>query len=144
MTISLPIIWTILIIVLLVIEGLTLNLTTIWLAIGAIGGLVLALLNVNVLIQIAVAIAITFVMLFFTRPIVKDKLKVGVNKTNVDSLIGKGGVVTKTIQKHNTGLVKVAGQIWTAKSFGNDTIEEGKDIEVMSVEGVKLIVKRSE
>ena len=82
--------------------------------------------------------------MLFTKPFVNKHLKVGVNKTNVDSIIGQTGRVKKEIHKFDTGLVKVSGQIWTAISSNNEIIEEDVEVVVMAVEGVKLIVKRSE
>ena len=35
----------------------------------------------------------------------------------------------------------VDGMVWTAKSENGDTIEEGKVVKVLAVEGVKLIVE---
>ena len=57
-------------------------------------------------------------------------------------MVGKSGLVIKTITKDNIGLVKVEGEIWSATSIDNDSIEEGTDITVEYIDGVKLIVKK--
>ena len=63
-------------------------------------------------------------------------------KTNVDSIPGKTGVVVETIDNLKAeGQVMVDGMVWTAKSENGDTIEEGKVVKVLAVEGVKLIVE---
>jgi len=142
--IGLPIIWTVLIIMFIIIEAATLGLVAIWFAAGSIFGLIFSLLDFSWIVQVFIFAVSSGVLLLFTKPFVNKHLKVGVNKTNVDSIIGQKGRVKKEIHKFDTGLVKVSGQIWTAISFNNEIIEEDIEVVVMAVEGVKLIVKRSE
>ena len=60
--------------------------------------------------------------------------------TNAYSLIGKIGLVTVAISKLNaTGQVKVNGEVWSAKADGD--IAQGTEVEVLKIDGVKLIVK---
>ena len=141
---GLPIIWTVLIILFIIIEATTLGLVAIWFAAGSIFGLILSLLDFSWIAQVFIFAVSSGILLIFTKPFVNKHLKVGVNKTNVDSIIGQTGRVKKEIHKFDTGLVKVSGQIWTAVSFNNEIIEEDVEVVVMAVEGVKLIVKRSE
>lgn len=141
---NLSIMWTVLVIIFVLVEAFTLNLTAIWLALGALSGLVLSLIGAHIIIQFACFVLVTLLLLFFTRPVVKKHLKVGINKTNVDSLIGMEGIVLDTIEKHQKGLVKVNGQKWSAIAFDSKRIEKDVDVIVMAVEGVKLIVKRSD
>lgn len=100
-----------------------------------------AAIGINIIGQIFVFLIASAVLVYFTRPIAKKYLKIGATKTNVDSIVGMIGIVTKKIEGFNTGQVKVAGQIWTAKSQDNKEIHEGSQVEVIKVEGVKLIVK---
>ena len=67
----------------------------------------------------------------------------GSNKTNVDAIPGKIGLVTETIRPiEGEGQVKLEGQIWSAKPEDETTvIEAGTTVTVLSVEGVKLIVR---
>jgi len=142
--IGLPIIWTALIIIFVIIEAATLGLVAIWFAAGSIFALIFSLLDFGWIVQVLIFAVSSGVLLLFTKSFVNKHLKVGVNKTNVDSIIGQTGRVKKEIHKFDTGLVKVSGQIWTAISFNNEVIEEDIEVVVMAVEGVKLIVKRSE
>jgi len=142
--IGLPIIWTAFIIIFIIVEAATLGLVAIWFAAGSIFALVFSLLDFGWIAQFFIFAISSGVLLLFTKPFVDKHLKVGVNKTNVDSIIGQTGRVKKEIDKFDTGLVKVSGQIWTAISFNNQIIEEDVEVVVMAVEGVKLIVKRSE
>lgn len=61
--------------------------------------------------------------------------------TNIDALHGKQGIVLETITVQNPGMVKVEGQIWSAKSKNDESIQAGAIIEVVSCTGAFLIVK---
>lgn len=70
---------------------------------------------------------------------VKKVIAIGTTKTNVDNLIGKGGVVFKKITTYKPGQVKVEGEIWRASSEKNH--EVGEMVVVESVSGVTLQVR---
>ena len=139
--------WLILIIVLIVLEIITLGLTTIWFAGGALAGFILSMLNVSPVLQWAAFCAVSLILLFCTRPwalrYFNNQKK---EKTNVDSLIGKTAVVTSAISNLEAqGEAVVNGAAWTARSE-EDCVEipEGTHVEIVAVQGVKLIVKRKE
>lgn len=140
--IQMPIVWTLLIIAFIVIEGLTLGLTSIWFAAGSLVALVLSLFNAPFYVQIAAFLITTAILLIYTRPIAKDFLKIGGTKTNADGLIGEIGQVIIDIDQFKTGQVKVKGQIWTAIDIENKGIRENSSVEIMEIEGVKLIVRK--
>lgn len=127
-----------------IIEAATLGLATIWFAIGALIGLFASLLNLSPWMQVILFLVSSTILLYYTRPIAKKYLKLGSQKTNVDSMIGREGIVTKVIGKYNTGQVKVWGQVWTAVSKDSEEIFEDTPIIVEAVEGVKLIVRLKE
>ena len=139
--------WLILIIVLVVLEIITLGLTTIWFAGGALAGFILSMLDVQPVLQWAAFCVVSLILLFCTRPwalrYFNSQKKV---KTNVDSLIGKTAVVTSAISNLEAqGEAVVNGAAWTARSE-EDSVEipEGTHVEIVAVQGVKLIVKRKE
>ncbi len=139
---SWPIVWVVVAIVMAIIEAISLGLTTIWFAAGALITIVFAMLGVSYYVQIVIFLASSFILLVLTRPIIKKYLKVGEVKTNVDSLIGKRCIVTSDITEHKFGQAKLAGQVWTAKSQTQETILAGEEVKVVAVEGVKLVVVR--
>lgn len=134
--------WLILFVILIILELCTINLTTIWFAFGALLAYVTSLFFDNVLIQTTVFLVVSVATLIFTRPIVKKYLLKKPSRTNADMLIGKVGIVTKEIVKDNVGEVKIDGKYWSAKS--NKKIKEGSKVEILSIEGVKLIVEKKE
>lgn len=141
-TISYVLIWTIIAIAFAVAESFTLGLTFIWFSGGAILAMLVSLLGFNYFVQIIAFILGSALMLIYTKPIAKKVLKIGATKTNVDSLIGKQGIVIKELQHFTLGHVKVKSQIWSAKPVDDETIAVGKEVEVVRIEGVKLIVKK--
>ena len=134
-------IWVALVIIFAVIEGLTMGLTTIWFALSALIMVFLSFLPIPVVYQILIFLALSAVFLFFTRPIAIKKFKTGKEKTNIDSLIGKHALVTKKIAEFDRGEVKLNGQIWSARTEDNSTLEEGTKCEVVKIEGVMAVVK---
>ncbi|MCI9383289.1 MAG: NfeD family protein [Lachnospiraceae bacterium] len=136
--------WLILFIVLLVIEIITLGLTTIWFAGGALTAFVLSMLEVPPTVQWAVFCAVSLILLFATRPwAVRYFNSQKKEKTNVDSLIGRTAVVTSEIRNlEGKGEVFVNGLTWTARA-GEDSlvIKEDTHVTITAVQGVKLIVE---
>jgi len=138
---QMPMFWLLLVIIFIVIEAFTFALTSIWFAIGSLFALVVALIGIDFPIQIISFFVVSIVLLIFTRPIAKNYLHIGSEKTNIDSIIGKKAIVIKEIQSYKTGQVRIDGQIWTAKSIDSDFISEGVEVEVVLIEGVKVVVR---
>lgn len=137
-----PFYWLIALAVFLVIEIITMGLTTIWFAGGSLVAFIASLLGVPVIAQIAIFFVVSFVLLFFTRPVVEKHLNNSREKTNVNSMIGKEGKVTEEIDNFNQkGTIVVNGLEWTARSIDDDiVIPNGSKIIVKDVQGVKAIV----
>ena len=125
----------------LVTEALTVGLTSIWLAIGALGALVVALCKGQLWLQIAVFIVVTIAALIVTRPLAKKYINAKKSPTNADRLFGVTGLVTEEIDNiKNVGTVTISGQVWTARSMTGEILVAGTKVKPVSIEGVKLIV----
>lgn len=61
-------------------------------------------------------------------------------KTNIDSIIGKKGIVLKTLNPDTGGRVKVDNEEWKARA--DETIAEGESVVVTAVNGVTLNVEK--
>ena len=133
--------WLILFIVLLVVEIITLGLTTIWFAGGALTAFVLSLLGVSDVLQWAVFCVVSLILLFATRPWAVRYFNN--QKKDVDSLMGKTAVVTSEIRNlEGKGEVFVNGVNWTARTKEDSVvIEKDTKVTVTAVQGVKLIVE---
>ena len=140
---QMEIIWLALTAVLLIIEIVTLGLTTIWFAAGALFAFFAALLGMNQGIQIGVFVVVSVVLLFFTRPLAVKYLNTKTIKTNTEALVGKTARVIVDINNlKSQGQVVINGLEWTARS-SDDTIifRTGDVVTVVGIEGVKLIVE---
>jgi len=61
-------------------------------------------------------------------------------KSNIDAIIGREGIVLKSIAKHFDGRVKIDNQRWRARA--EEDIKEGDEVVVTSVRGATLIVEK--
>lgn len=82
----------------------------------------------------------SFAYVAFARGYIKKQLVIKTKATNVDALIGKKGIVLKSITPQKTGQVKVEGETWRAEA--DSTIDEQAQVVVESVSGVTLLVKK--
>ena len=124
--------WLVLFVVLSLFELATINLVSIWFAIGAI-------VTDNIMIHLAVFTIISILLLLLTKPFVKKMKKTDVVPTNLDRVIGKVGVVTETIEKNGIGEVKVLEKKWSA--YSDKEITENSKVKILSINGVKLKVE---
>jgi membrane protein implicated in regulation of membrane protease activity len=134
-------IWVALVIVFALIEVFTLGLYTVWFALAALVMVFLSLLDIPLSVQLLIFLAISSVLLIFTRPLAIKKLKLGREKTNVDSLVGMHALVTRAIREFEKGEVKLNGQFWSARAEDNSAVPEGTKCEVVKIEGVQAIVR---
>lgn len=139
-------IWLGLFIILIVIELITVGLTTIWFAGGALATMLTAIFGAGPLIQILVFLVISCVLLVFTRPWAVKHLNRKRVKTNYESEIGRIIKLTEKVDNLNqTGKSTVNGQEWTVRSKDDrEILEAGALAKVVAVSGVKLIVEKYE
>lgn len=133
--------WIILALTLFAVEAITLNLVTIWFALGAIGACIASLLGAGLYKQWIVFAVLSAVLLVFTKPIADRKLTVKKQATNADRVIGKTGIVTDDITPDKfAGTVKVDGKDWSAVSVSGEPIHRGETVSVQEIRGARLIV----
>lgn len=138
-------IWLAAFVILVGIEIVSMALTTIWFAGGALVAFFLALAGMGAYVQLAAFFIVSCVLLFFTRPLALKYVNKNTVKTNVESLIGKKARVTSVIDNDMAaGSAVVSGQEWTARSADGKPIEAGAMVVIKDVNGVKLIVGRAE
>lgn len=135
--------WLVALVAFLVIELITVGLTTIWLAGGALVAFILAILGVNVWVQIIAFVVVSFLLVYFTRPLAVKYLNPRRTRTNSDELIGETVKVIERIDNRAAaGRALARGMEWSARAVSDDMIIE-KDalVKVLRIEGVKLIVE---
>ena len=135
--------WLAGIIVLLVIEALTMGLTTIWFAGGALVAFIACVAGAALPLQIVLFVVISLLLLAFTRPFAKRYINRGTEKTNVEGIIGQEACVTEQINNRmDMGEAVVSGQYWSARAADEDEIiMQGSRVTIEAVRGVKLIVR---
>jgi membrane protein implicated in regulation of membrane protease activity len=138
--VTMLIIWIIVVVLGIIIEESTSSLVSIWFSISAGIALVFAIADFSIYIQLAVFAALSLILIVATRPFVKKMMLNTEVRTNVDKLYGMVGIVKKTIEPDDKGVVKVDFQEWTAISFNNKLIEENTKVVIKGIVGNKLIV----
>ena len=134
--------WGVLAMALAAAELLTLDLTLLMLATGALAGGIVALVAPGLIwLQVVIALATAVATLFLLRPTLLAKVRSSKGyRSSLDNIVGSRGSATAMITG-NRGEVKVDGQIWEARSFDPSiTIEDGEEIEVFGIDGVTLSV----
>ena len=134
--------WGVLAMALAAAELLTLDLTLLMLATGALAGGIVALVAPGLIwLQVVIALATAVATLFLLRPTLLAKVRSSKGyRSSLDNIIGAQGSATAVITG-NRGEVKVDGQVWEARSFDPSiTIGDGEQIEVFGIDGVTLSV----
>ena len=136
-------VWLVAMVALLLLEAVVPGLVSIWFALGAFAALLSAMLNAPLWLQLFWFVLVSVAALWFTRPLVKKFVNGRVQATNADVVIGKDALVIEEIDNiRGTGAVSVAGKEWTARSEDADVkISSGEIVNVLRIEGVKLIVE---
>ena len=139
-----PFVLLALVAVLLVIEAVTVGLTTVWFAGGALVAAIAAWMGAGQAVQWILFLAVSLVLLIFTRPLAVRYMNRDISRTNVNSLIGKKAVVIQEINNlAQTGQVKINDVEWMARTADDEcTIPEKTVVVIKEVKGVKLIVEK--
>ena len=138
--------WLGLLIILLVIEIITVGLTSIWAAGGALAALILNILGLSLVWQVIAFFVVTFVLLIFTRPFAVRFINTQREKTNYEGIIGKTIRIAERVDNiRQTGMAVVNGQEWTVRAEDEQEILETETLaKVVNISGVKLIVRKYE
>ncbi len=144
MDISLAAVWLVVAVVMGVVEIITMGLTTIWFAVGAVAALICALCGAPVWLQITAFLVISVAVLVLVRPIAATHFNNRLKKTNIDAYVGRKLIAKTDIDNlHGMGKVDMDGSTWLAlSSMDNIVIRAGEEVKVVEVRGAKLIVER--
>ena len=136
-------IWLIIFVACIVVEIITMGLTTIWFAGGSLVASVAAAIGAPLWLQIVLFIAVSLLLLYFTRPIAVKYFNRDRVKTNAESLVGKQAIVISEIDNlQGIGQVTVGGQEWSARTTEEGiTLPVGSVVIIRAISGVKLMVE---
>ena len=136
------IVWLVLLLLFAGGEAVSVGLTSIWFAAGALAALVAALLGGALWIQITLFLAVSILCMAAVRPLAKKHLNSKVEHTNADRVIGAQAQVTEDIDNiHGKGAVVIRGMTWSARSQDGGPIAAGTMVRVLRIEGVKVFVE---
>ena len=136
-------VWIIILVLTVIFEILTTDLTSMWFSLGAFVALLLNLFVQDNLwwLQIIIFAVVTTVSIIFFKPVLKKKLFNQKAKTNIDALINKTVMVVEPIALNSPGTIKTEGIEWTAISEG-DSFEPGDLVEIVSISGNTFTVRK--
>ncbi len=141
--VNMTVAWLVILVILIVIELITMGLTTIWFAGGALAAALISIPGTPLALQILIFLIVSGLLLYFTRPVAVKYFNRDRIRTNVESMIGRQAIVISEINNlEGIGQVNTGGMEWSARSsFHNVVLPVGTVVTVLGVDGVKLIVE---
>ena len=143
MDLNMTVIWLVILVALVVIELLTMGLTTIWFAGGALVATVASLFGTPLAVQVILFLAASGLLLYFTRPLAVKYFNKDRVRTNAESLVGRQAIVISEIDNlQGIGQVNVGGMEWSARTRVDGVkLPVGTVTTILAINGVKLIVE---
>ena len=140
---SITVFCLVVLVALVVIELLTMGLTTVWFAGGAFVATIAALFHAPLFLQIILFLVVSALLLFFTRPLAVKYFNKDRIRTNAESLVGRQAIVISEIDNlQGIGQVNVGGMEWSARTRVDGVrLPVGTVATVLAINGVKLIVE---
>lgn len=135
-------IWLLVLLLALIFEANTSELVSVWFAFGSLFAFLIGLLGFTFVVQFSVFVTSSTGFILIMRPKVKRYLNKNQMPTNFDVLVGKRVFCQATINPHERGLVKINGVIWSAVCHSNRKVFVGEEVDVLAVDGNKLIVEK--
>ena len=138
-------IWIIIALLLFIIEIFTSGFAIFCISVGAIAAAIASELDMELKGQLICFSIATFASFVAVRPLMikyfhKKSKQV---QTNTNALIGRTAIVTETIDVgHNSGRVKIDGDVWRAIASKGEIIEIGEEAIVEQVNSTILTVKK--
>ena len=136
--------WAVLAVAFAVIEIITVQLVSVWLAAAALLTMILTVVfdDMPFIAQMAVFVLSSAVFLTISLPLLKKRAKKPYTATNSELDVGKTAQVIEEIDiNKNSGRVTLNGVDWSAVSENGDIIPKDSIVIVTSVKGAKLTVK---
>ena len=139
-------IWLSIIVITVILEIITTDLVSIWFTFGAVIPLFLSAFNVlNPLWQTVIFIIISAVLISTLRKVtIKFFFKNNNSKTNLDALIGEKYRLIEGTNFEKLGKLEIKDITWSVMGENQQTIKKGQVVEIVKIEGNKLIVKPSQ
>ncbi|NLC05107.1 MAG: NfeD family protein [Erysipelothrix sp.] len=135
-------IWIIVLVLAILIELLTVgNLVFVWFSFGALAAWIGQRFGLRWELQIVLFSLVTLISLFFVRPLTQKYLRGEVVSTNMDRMIGTQFRLEKDLDKTTWYQQNVGSTLWSIVEVNRKSLKKDTLVEVVSIEGVKLVVK---
>ena len=132
-----PIFWLLAAIGFVVLEAMTLNLVSIWFAVGSAAALLSCLVTGSFRVQAVVFIAVSTLCLLALKPLCA-RLRKPPTATN----LGREAVALTPVSAEATGRVRLDGVDWNARcATPGDTLAPGQSCRVAEIHSTLLIVE---
>ena len=140
---NMTVFWLVVLVVLVIIELLTMGLTTVWFAGGALIATIASLFHAPFALQVILFLLVSAMLLFFTRPLAVKYFNKDRVRTNAESLVGRQAIVISEIDNlQGIGQVNVGGMEWSARTrMDGVKLPVGTVTTVLAINGVKLVVE---
>ena len=112
------------------------------LAVGAVAAAVIAGFGGDIVVQVLVFAVVSVALIAVVRPIAaRHRAERPQLATGIDALKGKQAVVLERVDGSSGGRIKLAGEIWSARSLDVDrAYEVGQEVDVVDIEGATAII----
>jgi len=135
--------WVIILVGTLIVEVITFgNLVSVWFSMGALAAYLAYLMGLSFPVQLAVFIIVSILSLLAIRPLAANYFRGNIVATNADRIIGQHTTLVKAVKSNEWGEVNVYGTVWSVAELSNRPLDAGTVVEVVAIEGAKLIVKK--
>lgn len=137
--------WLVALIVLLIVELIRMNVTSLCIAVGVLAGIILAAFSQPVWLQIVAFVLVSGILLITVRPVVAKYFHKEKRAIKNDKLVGADAIVLCEINNfEGVGLVNIAGREWRAEAKkASAIIPVGEVVKVIAVRGDKVIVNEN-
>lgn len=138
------ILWLILMLVLAGIEMLTLDFLFLMMSAAALIAGVVSFFIGSFPLQVVIFAVASVLLIFVLRPVALNRLNRSTPQTrsNAERLVGLACTVLEPVGAH-TGLVRLEGDVWTARTAGGPTLETGHTAYVHRIDGATAVVAAS-
>ena len=138
-------VWVAVVSLSLLIEFVTMEMVSIWTTVGGLVALILSALNVNLEIQLIVFFLVTIIMLLSLRKFaLKHLLKNNELRIGTSSIIGTTHKLKTAITEDERGTIKINDITWSVTTENGTQLPAETIVEIVKIEGNKLIVKEKE
>ncbi|MFI1091557.1 NfeD family protein [Streptomyces sp. NPDC020917] len=110
-------------------------------AVGAVAGAVTAGLGGGIVAQVIVFVVVSVALLVFVRPLAYRNRQRPEQRSGIEALKGKQAVVLERVDGGASGRIKLAGEIWSARSLESGRVfDPGQHVDVVEIDGATAVV----